>query len=89
MMMMMMIFIALLLLAQFCSQTLSFQQITAVKRSNGRTVVKMEKDMFSEAAVGLKLQPGQIERERYIACNRFKVIIIIIIIIIKIHNHPH
>jgi len=58
--MMFILFIALLLIVQFASQTSSFQQITTVKRSNGRTVVKMEKDMFSEAAIGLKLQPGQL-----------------------------
>ena len=32
----------------------------------------MEADMFAEASIGVKLQAGQLQRERYIASNRFK-----------------
>ena len=47
-------------------------QIPTTTIKSYKTVIKMEKDMFAESNVGLKLQSGQLQRERYIATNRFK-----------------
>ena len=45
-------------------------QIPTTTIKSYKTVIKMEKDMFAESNVGLKLQSGQVQRERYIASNR-------------------
>jgi len=49
-----------------------FQIPKTLTTKSYKNVIKMEKDMFAESNVGLKLQSGQLQRERYIASNRFK-----------------
>lgn len=63
------LFLSLVITLLF-TNTIAFQ-VSSSRFTNNARGLYMDKDMFSESLSDVKLEAGQLTRQRYIATNRF------------------